>query len=47
MWVAYMTIVRKEISRFLSIWPQTSAVGDYDDTVLRYFGAFIGSQYSR
>ena len=45
MWVAYMTIVRKETGRFLRIWPQT-LLPSVITTTLYYviFGAFIGSQ---
>ncbi|MFZ1720264.1 MAG: ABC transporter permease [Candidatus Moraniibacteriota bacterium] len=44
-WVAYMTIVRKEVSRFLRIWPQT-LLPSVVTTTLYYvvFGKFIGSQ---
>ncbi len=44
-WVAYMTIVRKEVSRFLRIWPQT-LLPSVITTTLYYvvFGKFIGSQ---
>lgn len=45
MWVAYMTIVRKETVRFLRIWPQT-LLPSVMTTTLYYvvFGTFIGSQ---
>ncbi|OGI19164.1 MAG: ABC transporter permease [Candidatus Moranbacteria bacterium RIFCSPLOWO2_02_FULL_48_19] len=45
MWVAYMTIVRKESVRFLRIWPQT-LLPSVVTTTLYYvvFGTFIGSQ---
>lgn len=45
MWVAYTTIVRKEISRFVKIWPQTF-LPSVITTTLYYviFGAFIGAQ---
>lgn len=44
-WVAYMTIVRKEVVRFLRIWPQT-LLPSVVTTTLYYvvFGKFIGSQ---
>lgn len=44
-WIAYMTIVRKEVSRILTIWPQT-LLPSVITTTLYYiiFGAFIGSQ---
>jgi len=44
-WVAYMTIVRKEVVRFLRIWPQT-LLPSMITTTLYYvvFGKFIGSQ---
>lgn len=43
--VAYMTIVRKEVIRFLRIWPQTF-LPSVVTTVLYFliFGTFIGSQ---
>lgn len=45
MWIAYMTIVRKESTRFLRIWPQT-LLPSVVTTTLYYvvFGTFIGSQ---
>lgn len=45
MWIAYLTIVRKETGRFLRIWPQT-LLPSVITTTLYYviFGAFIGSQ---
>jgi len=45
MWIAYMTIVRKESVRFLRIWPQT-LLPSVVTTTLYYvvFGTFIGSQ---
>lgn len=44
-WVAYATIVRKEVGRFLRIWPQT-LLPSVITTTLYYvvFGKFIGSQ---
>lgn len=45
LYVAYMTIVRKEVIRFLRIWPQTF-LPSVVTTVLYFliFGTFIGSQ---
>lgn len=45
MWIAYMTMVRKETARILTIWPQT-LLPSVITTTLYYiiFGAFIGSQ---
>jgi ABC-2 type transport system permease protein len=45
LWVAYTTIVRKEVIRFLRIWPQTF-LPSVVTTVLYFliFGTFIGSQ---
>ena len=45
LWVAYSTIVRKEVIRFLRIWPQTF-LPSVVTTVLYFliFGTFIGSQ---
>jgi ABC-2 type transport system permease protein len=45
LFIAYMTIVRKEVTRFLRIWPQTF-LPSVITTVLYFliFGTFIGSQ---
>lgn len=45
LYIAYMTIVRKEVIRFLRIWPQTF-LPSVVTTVLYFliFGTFIGSQ---
>lgn len=45
LWIAYYTIVRKEVVRFLRIWPQTF-LPSVITTVLYFliFGTFIGSQ---
>jgi ABC-2 type transport system permease protein len=45
LFIAYMTIVRKEVVRFLRIWPQTF-LPSVITTVLYFliFGTFIGSQ---
>jgi ABC-2 type transport system permease protein len=45
LFIAYMTIVRKEVFRFLRIWPQTF-LPSVITTVLYFliFGTFIGSQ---
>lgn len=45
LFIAYMTIVRKEVYRFLRIWPQTF-LPSVITTVLYFliFGTFIGSQ---
>jgi ABC-2 type transport system permease protein len=45
LFIAYMTIVRKEVIRFLRIWPQTF-LPSVITTVLYFliFGTFIGSQ---
>lgn len=45
LWIAYTTIVRKEVVRFLRIWPQTF-LPSVVTTVLYFliFGTFIGSQ---
>lgn len=45
LYIAYMTIVRKEVVRFLRIWPQTF-LPSVITTVLYFliFGTFIGSQ---
>lgn len=45
LWVSYMTIVRKEVTRFLRVWKQT-IVPPVITTTLYYviFGQFIGSQ---
>ena len=45
LYIAYMTIVRKEVVRFLRIWPQ-SFLPSVITTVLYFliFGTFIGSQ---
>ena len=47
LYIAYMTIVRKEVIRFLRIWPQTF-LPSVMTTVLYFliFGKFIGSQIS-
>jgi ABC-2 type transport system permease protein len=47
LFTAYMTIVRKEVIRFLRIWPQTF-LPSVMTTVLYFliFGKFIGSQIS-
>ncbi len=47
LYIAYMTIVRKEVIRFLRIWPQTFLPAVMT-TVLYFliFGKFIGSQIS-
>jgi ABC-2 type transport system permease protein len=44
-WISYLTIVRKEVVRFLRIWPQTF-LPSVVTTVLYFliFGTFIGSQ---
>ncbi|MBI2056255.1 MAG: ABC transporter permease [Candidatus Sungbacteria bacterium] len=46
-WIAYSTIARKEITRFLRIWTQT-LIPPVITSLLYYliFGAFIGSQVS-
>ena len=45
LYIAYMTIVRKEVVRFIRIWPQTF-LPSVVTTVLYFliFGTFIGSQ---
>ncbi len=45
LWIAYYTIVRKEVIRFLRIWPQTF-LPSVVTTALYFliFGTFIGSQ---
>lgn len=44
-WIAYMTIVRKEVQRFLRIWPQTLLPAVITQSLyFVIFGHFIGSQ---
>lgn len=47
LWISYSTIVRKDVTRFLRIWPQTF-LPSIITTVLYFliFGTFIGSQLS-
>lgn len=44
-WVAFMTIVRKEVTRFMRIWPQTLLPPVINQALyFVIFGGFIGSQ---
>ena len=38
MWVAFQTILRKEVRRYMRIWPQTLLpAGNNDDAIFCYF----------
>lgn len=44
-WIAFLTIVRKEVTRFLRIWPQTLLPPVINQSLyFVIFGGFIGSQ---